>query len=61
MLVLSPTRELSAQIVESFQTYGRYLRPRVALAIGGVPINRRSARFAAASTSWSRRPAACST
>jgi ATP-dependent RNA helicase RhlE len=40
VLVLSPTRELSAQIVESFQTYGRYLRPSVALAIGGVPINR---------------------
>ena len=40
MLVLSPTRELSAQIVDSFQTYGRYLRPRVALAIGGVPLNR---------------------
>jgi ATP-dependent RNA helicase RhlE len=40
VLVLSPTRELSAQIVESFQTYGRYLRPRVTLAIGGVPINR---------------------
>jgi ATP-dependent RNA helicase RhlE len=40
VLVLSPTRELSAQIVESFQTYGRYLRPRVALAIGGVPLGR---------------------
>jgi ATP-dependent RNA helicase RhlE len=40
VLVLSPTRELSAQIVDSFQTYGRHLRPRVALAIGGVPINR---------------------
>ena len=40
VLVLSPTRELSAQIVESFETYGRYLHPRVALAIGGVPINR---------------------
>jgi ATP-dependent RNA helicase RhlE len=40
VLVLSPTRELSAQIVESFQTYGRYVRPRVSLAIGGVPINR---------------------
>ncbi len=39
MLVLSPTRELSAQIVDSFQTYGRHLRPRVALAIGGVTIN----------------------
>jgi superfamily II DNA/RNA helicase len=40
VLVLSPTRELAAQIVDSFQAYGRYLRPRVVLAIGGVPINR---------------------
>ena len=39
VLVLSPTRELSAQIVDSFKTYGRYLRPTVALAIGGVNIN----------------------
>ena len=38
VLVLSPTRELSAQIVDSFKTYGRYLRPSVALAIGGVNI-----------------------
>jgi superfamily II DNA/RNA helicase len=38
VLVLSPTRELSAQIVDSFQAYGRYLRPSVALAIGGVNI-----------------------
>ena len=40
VLVLSPTRELSAQIVDSFQTYGRHVHPRVTLAIGGVPINR---------------------
>jgi ATP-dependent RNA helicase RhlE len=40
VLVLSPTRELSAQIVESFQTYGRYLKPSVTLAIGGVPLGR---------------------
>jgi ATP-dependent RNA helicase RhlE len=39
VLVLSPTRELSAQIVDSFRTYGRYLKPSVALAIGGVNIN----------------------
>src|ERR1700704_5015268 len=37
VLVLSPTRELSAQIVESFETYGRYLKPSVTLAIGGGP------------------------
>ena len=39
VLVLSPTRELAAQIVDSFKAYGRYLRPTVALAIGGVNIN----------------------
>jgi superfamily II DNA/RNA helicase len=39
VLVLSPTRELSSQIVDSFKAYGRYLRPTVALAIGGVNIN----------------------
>jgi ATP-dependent RNA helicase RhlE len=37
-LVLSPTRELSAQILESFRTYGRHLGIRSALAIGGVPM-----------------------
>jgi ATP-dependent RNA helicase RhlE len=40
VLVLSPTRELSSQILESFQVYGKYVRPRVALVIGGVPISR---------------------
>ena len=36
ILVLSPTRELSGQILDSFRTYGRHLRIRGALAIGGV-------------------------
>jgi superfamily II DNA/RNA helicase len=40
VLVLSPTRELSGQIAECFKTYGRYLKLRVALVIGGVPIGR---------------------
>ncbi len=40
VLVLSPTRELSGQIVDSFKTYGRHLRVSVTLAIGGVPIGR---------------------
>jgi ATP-dependent RNA helicase RhlE len=41
VLVLSPTRELSGQIADSFRTYGRHIRPLdIALAIGGVPINR---------------------
>jgi ATP-dependent RNA helicase RhlE len=36
VLVLGPTRELSGQILGSFRTYGRHLRVRTALAIGGV-------------------------
>ncbi len=40
VLVLSPTRELSGQILESFKTYGRHIRLQATLAIGGVPIGR---------------------
>jgi ATP-dependent RNA helicase RhlE len=36
-LVLSPTRELAAQIAESFRAYGRHLGLRVTLMFGGVP------------------------
>jgi ATP-dependent RNA helicase RhlE len=36
VLVLSPTRELSGQILNSFQTYGRHVGISAALAIGGV-------------------------
>jgi ATP-dependent RNA helicase RhlE len=39
VLVLSPTRELSSQILESFRTYGRHLQIRTALAIGGVSMS----------------------
>ncbi len=40
VLILAPTRELGGQIVTSFQTYGRFLRLKTALAIGGVPIGK---------------------
>jgi superfamily II DNA/RNA helicase len=40
VLVLSPTRELSSQILDSFRAYGRHLRLQTALAIGGVPMGR---------------------
>jgi superfamily II DNA/RNA helicase len=40
VLVLSPTRELSGQILDSFEAYGRHLRLKTALAIGGVPMGR---------------------
>lgn len=35
-LILSPTRELAAQIGESFQAYGRFLKLRHAVVFGGV-------------------------
>jgi ATP-dependent RNA helicase RhlE len=40
VLVLAPTRELGGQIVDSFKAYGRHLRIRTTLAIGGVPIGK---------------------
>jgi ATP-dependent RNA helicase RhlE len=40
VLVLSPTRELSGQILDSFRTYGRNMRVSTTLAIGGVPIGK---------------------
>jgi ATP-dependent RNA helicase RhlE len=38
-LVLTPTRELAAQITESAQTYGKHLRLRTVVVFGGVGIN----------------------
>jgi ATP-dependent RNA helicase RhlE len=38
-LILSPTRELAAQIEQSFRTYGRFLKLSHAVVFGGVSIN----------------------
>jgi superfamily II DNA/RNA helicase len=38
VLVLSPTRELSGQILDSFRAYGRHMHLNATLAIGGVSI-----------------------
>ncbi len=40
VLVLSPTRELSSQILDSFRAYGRHVAVTGALAIGGVPMGK---------------------
>ncbi len=40
VLVLSPTRELSGQILDSFNAYARHIRLSSTLAIGGVPMGR---------------------
>ena len=37
VLVLSPTRELSSQIADSFRAYGKHLGLSVAVVFGGVP------------------------
>jgi len=42
-LVLTPTRELAAQVHESFKTYGRHLGLRTAQIFGGVNINPQTA------------------
>jgi ATP-dependent RNA helicase RhlE len=38
MLVLSPTRELAAQIAEKFRDYGKFLGLQVQCVFGGMPI-----------------------
>src|SRR3546814_19432268 len=40
MLVLSPTRELAAQIAQSCRDYGRFTKFSVTTVFGGVTINR---------------------
>jgi ATP-dependent RNA helicase RhlE len=40
VLVLSPTRELAAQIAESFETYSRHTTLRAAVVFGGVSVQR---------------------
>jgi ATP-dependent RNA helicase RhlE len=44
-LVLTPTRELAAQIGESARTYGKYLRVRPAVVFGGVSLGPQTARL----------------
>ncbi|MFZ2871804.1 DEAD/DEAH box helicase, partial [Zavarzinia sp.] len=36
-LIMAPTRELAAQIAESFRTYGRFAKLNIAVVVGGVP------------------------
>lgn len=47
MLVLSPTRELAAQIAESFRTYGKFLGLKVECVFGGMPIFSQKKKLAA--------------
>ncbi|MCK9540981.1 MAG: DEAD/DEAH box helicase [Novosphingobium sp.] len=42
MLVLSPTRELAAQIAENMRGYARYLQLSVQTVFGGVPVGKQA-------------------
>jgi ATP-dependent RNA helicase RhlE len=44
-LVLTPTRELAAQIAESARVYGKHLRTRTAVAFGGVSLSAQIAQL----------------
>ena len=44
-LVLTPTRELAAQVAESVETYGRHLPMKSAVIFGGVKINPQIAKL----------------
>ncbi|VAX11901.1 ATP-dependent RNA helicase RhlE [hydrothermal vent metagenome] len=44
-LVLTPTRELAAQVADSVQTYGRHLPLQSAVVFGGVKINPQIAKL----------------
>lgn len=44
-LILTPTRELAAQVGQSFETYGRYLSLRTTVIFGGVSINPQKAKL----------------
>src|SRR5690606_6219561 len=38
-LILTPTRELAAQVYESVRTYGKFLSLKACVVFGGVSIN----------------------
>ena len=44
-LILTPTRELAAQVEESVKTYGKYLKLTSTVIFGGVNINPQTARL----------------
>jgi ATP-dependent RNA helicase RhlE len=59
-LVLTPTRELAAQVEESVQTYGKNLSLTSAVIFGGVGMNPQINMLKKAWTSWWPRRAVCS-
>ena len=61
VLVLSPTRELAAQISDSFRAYGRHTGLKSIVVFGGVGQHPQVQACGAASIFWSRRRVACST
>lgn len=46
-VILAPTRELAAQVSESFETYGKHLKLSMALLIGGVSFKEQDKKLTA--------------
>jgi ATP-dependent RNA helicase RhlE len=61
VLVLTPTRELAAQVHDSFKVYARDLKLVSACIFGGVGMNPQVQAMPKALTCWSPARAACST
>jgi ATP-dependent RNA helicase RhlE len=58
-LILTPTRELAAQVEESVRIYGKYLALRSTVVFGGIDMSRRPRRCARGRVLVAR-PGACS-
>ena len=61
MLVLSPTRELAAQIADNMRGYAKFLNLSVQCVFGGLPVGKQARAWSPAATCWSPPLAACST
>jgi len=60
-LILEPTRELAAQVAESFEKYGKNHKLNVALIIGGVSFDNQDAKLIRGVDVLIATPGVCST
>ncbi len=60
-LILEPTRELAAQVAESFEKYGKNHKLSMALLIGGVSFEEQNKKLDRGVDVLIATPAACST
>ncbi len=61
MLVLSPTRELAAQIADNMRGYAKFLNLSVQCVFGGLPVGKQARALVGGCDVLVATPAACST